>query len=217
MTFLLLHAWTENLSGASQYLSTLHPYCYSLPHTLEVKKSIGLQFVREHVNLGPWGQVSQCVPNSGTGRFVCELGSVRRCLHFDREFAFTFSAPNSLTCFPAAVRWSLKKKRSQVGSKEYRLGQNEKGHRRGVRKLAKGSFQSVSLADASQQRNARSLLLSLFCEVFPLSRNSVELSGPLSDCKVGPSAVVEGHEGDRGWVTKGPSGSCQGWVQFRRL
>lgn len=84
----------------------------------------------------PWTMRSgQCVPNSGTGRFVHELGRVKRCLHLDREFAFTFSPPWLCDSSPSCGQVEFGKEGSQEKRNGYKTGAEWEGTEEGGMKV----------------------------------------------------------------------------------
>jgi len=129
----------------------------------EEKETFELQFVKDHRNSGPWGQ---CVPNSSAGRSVCVLGRRVPFAFWSREYLLYLSLWVSYSLYPSCSRVEFSKGEGR-GKRGERVGQREEGWRE--REMAEGSFQSVSLAVASQLWNARSMLQSLFREVSLLS------------------------------------------------
>lgn len=169
----------------------------------------------------PWTiRSGQCVPNSPADRFVCELGRVKHRSHSDRELAYSISLSRSVAlytslCVPVAVRWSGV--RGKGGWEGWKSGVRERNDG-GRGELAEGRFQSVSLAVAPQQWNARSLFHSLFWEVSLLAG---ALLNSLDYYQMAESTlVVEEHKGreterQATIQQKGPAGLAkhQGSVQ----
>ena len=122
-------------------------------------KLLELQFVKEHMNPGPRGQVNVCQTLQQTGLFVCsQESSTARILIESSPTLFLchaqwLSIPLCVCPCSSQVEWT-----NGGGWRRVELWREGE-------LLAVGRFQSVSLAVAPRQWNARSLLHSLFWEV----------------------------------------------------
>lgn len=145
------------------------------------KETLELQFVKEHMNPGPEGQVNVCQTLPQTG-FVYVLGRVKHRSHSDRELN-SISLSHSVAlytslCVPVSARWSVVKGRRMEGG---------------------GSgWGKVSISEPGSCYSA------VECQVtapvfvlgsFSPSWSSAELTGLLSDGRVDPGGIVEEHKG----------------------